>query len=145
MTDRNKAILLAVFIFASGVVLGGGLTFFMSGPRFPVQLQISTQRPQVESLNRLLNQLDLEASHQEELQQILRDSQEGLNDNNREFNQRNRTIRNNTHEKIRQVLSPEQMEQFEEFLRIERQKMFRRRGPGQDRGRRGPRPMQGNR
>ncbi len=144
MTNRVKATFLVLLIFASGIVLGGILAFFLVQPRFPGPSRGFPERPQATrdrspgAMDRLSDGLGLGESQRRELNQILRESRQSLNQLNQQVNRRNRTIRETTQEQIRQILDPEQMEQFEEFLT--RQSRNRRQRPRPSPGQRRPPP-----
>ena len=139
MTDRVKATFLVLLIFASGIVLGGILAFFLMQPRFPGPGR-GPERPQATresprgAMDRLSEVLGLDQSQQRELNRILRESRQSLNQLNQQTNRRNRAIRQRTQEQIQQILDPEQMAQFEEFLaRQNRNRQRQRQNPGQRR------------
>ena len=143
MTDRVKATFLVLLIFASGIVLGGILAFVLLQPRLPGPGRGFSERSQPTrdqprgAMDRLSDGLGLDESQRRELNQILRESRQSLNEFNQQANRRNRAIRERTQEQIRQILDPEQMEQFEEFLaRQNRNRQRQRQNPGQRR----PRP-----
>lgn len=133
MTNRVKATFLVLLIFTSGIVLGGILAFFLVQPRFPGPSREFPERPQATrdrspgAMDRLSDGLGLDESQRGELNQILRESRQSLNQLNQQVNRRNRTIRETTQEQIRQILDPEQMEQFEEFLARQNQNRQRQR------------------
>jgi hypothetical protein len=140
LTDRVKATLLVVLIFAGGIVLGGILAFFMLQPRLPSPGRGFSERPQPTrdqlrgAMDRLSDGLGLDESQHRQLGQILRETRQSLNQLNQQTNRRNRAIRESTQEQIRQILDSDQMEQFEEFLgRQNRNLQRQRQGPGQRR------------
>lgn len=136
MTDRIKATFLVLLIFASGIVLGGILAFFLVQPRFPGPSRGFSELPQGPrgAMDRLSDSLGLDESQRGELNRILRESRQSLNQLNQQVNRRNRAIRETTQEQIRQILDPEQMEQFEEFLaRQNRNRQRQRQNPRQRR------------
>ncbi|MEE8349807.1 MAG: hypothetical protein V3R94_09570 [Acidobacteriota bacterium] len=144
MTDRVKATFLVLLIFAGGVVLGGVLTFFLLQPRFSgpgrdFSEDRQSNRDQFQgAMDRLSDRLGLDESQRRQLDLILRESRQNLNQLNQQVNRRNRTVREGTQEQIRQILDPEQMEQFEEFLT--RQSRNRRQRPRPSPGQRRPPP-----
>lgn len=140
MTDRVKATFLVVLIFAGGIVLGGILVFFLLQPGLPDPGRGVSERPPSTrdqlrgAMGRLSDGLGLDESQHRQLGQILRESRQRLNQLNQQTNRRNRAIHESTQEQIRQILDPDQMEQFEEFLgRQNRNSQRQRQGLGQRR------------
>ena len=137
MTDRVKATCLVLLIFTGGIVLGGMLAFFLVQPRFPGPgrgFPERSQQPRDQTrgaMGRLADGLGLNETQQDELNRIMRESRQTLNQLNRQTNRRNRAIREGTLEQIRQILDPEQMEEFEELLaRQNRMRQRQRPNPG---------------
>ena len=140
MTNRVKATFLVLLIFTSGIVLGGMITFFLLQPRFPGPGRGFSGLPQAYrdrprgSMDRLSDGLGLDESQRRELNRIMRESRQSLNQLNQQVNRRNRAMRETTQEQIRQILDPEQMDRFEEFLaRQNRSRQRQRKNPRQQR------------
>lgn len=124
MTARTKATALAMVIFAVGVLLGGLLTVRLvqvdfAGPpppgsaERPGSRQVGVPEALMEDLAK---RLDLDASQQEQLHELLRRSREEMVRVNREANREQRRLGRQTREDIRKILTPEQAQQFETFL-----------------------------
>ena len=127
MTNNIKATFLVLFIFASGIVLGAILAFFLVQPRFPGPGRGGSPL----EMEALVESLGLDDSQRGEFRKILGESRQVIIQLRREVNRRNRAIREGTLEQIRQILDPEQMEEFEELLaRQNRMRQRQRPNPG---------------
>ncbi|MEE2839961.1 MAG: hypothetical protein VYC91_05470 [Acidobacteriota bacterium] len=127
MTNNIKATFLVLLIFASGIVLGGILAFFLVQPRFPGPGRGGSPL----EMEALVESLGLDDSQRGEFRKILGESRQVIIQLRREVNRRNRAIREGTLEQIRQILDPEQMEEFEELLaRQNRMRQRQRPNPG---------------
>ena len=127
MTNNIKATFLVLLIFASGIVLGGILAFFLVQPRFPGPGRGGSPL----EMEALVESLGLDDSQRGEFRKILGESRQVIIQLRREVNRRNRAIREGTLEQIRQILDPEQMEEFEELLaRQHRMRQRQRPNPG---------------
>ena len=127
MTNNIKATFLVLLIFSSGIVLGGILAFFLVQPRFPGPGRGGSPL----AMEALVESLGLDDSQRGEFRKILGESRQVIIQLRREVNRRNRAIREGTLEQIRQILDPEQMEEFEELLaRQNRMRQRQRPNPG---------------
>lgn len=127
MTNNIKATFLVLLIFSSGIVLGGILAFFLVQPRFPGPGRGGSPL----EMEALVESLGLDDSQRGEFRKILGESRQVIIQLRREVNRRNRAIREGTLEQIRQILDPEQMEEFEELLaRQNRMRQRQRPNPG---------------
>ncbi len=129
MTNNIKATFLVLFIFTSGIVLGAILAFFLVQPRFPGPGRGGPPP----GMKKLAESLDLDDSQRGEFRKLLGESRQGIIQLRQEVNRRDRAIRERTLEQIRQILNPEQVVKFEEFLATQ----------GRIRQRRGPPPRGG--
>ena len=130
-----KPILAALVIFAAGVVTGG-LTVKMrttplpspSGPRSYDSRPGVTPRMegQLRELSkRMEKHLDLTPQQREEIETIVRDSQKRMRGMWEEIAPRTRDEFRQTHQRIREVLKPEQRRKFEELFK-ERESLGKR-------------------
>lgn len=139
---RTKAALLALGIFALGLVCGATLErWFMFGrprpPGGPFSRDDRSFRgaPSPERmLRRFGRDLDLTPEQQEQIRQILEESREAMLKVRRDVHGRFEALSRNTRIKIRDILTPEQQKEYDELTerfrhRMEREWGRRRRPP----------------
>lgn len=109
----RKAIALIVLVFLLGIALGAVGNILVDRRVLGARVRGAQQsRP----MTRLTQALDLTADQQKQLSAILKDMQQGLDAVHQQMNPQFEQIRNEGHDKIRQILTPEQRPKFEEFL-----------------------------
>jgi Spy/CpxP family protein refolding chaperone len=132
--NKNKALALIALVFLLGVALGAvGHSVAdrrVLGARSPAQppafLQPRPNPPR--AMARLTNELKLTPEQQKQIGDILADMQHRYDAVHDQMNPQFEEIREQGHEQIRQVLSPEQRPKFEDFLRRVDQERRRRAG-----------------
>ncbi len=130
MTNRNKAVLWVLAVFLLGALSGGTLAYLLILPDSSSPEATRGDRPRgsrKEAMERLSKDLNLDEKQQVQVDQIFQDAR-------RESHEAFKVIRTGMHERLKQVLRPEQFAKFEKVMRERRPP-----GPG-DRG--GPPPAE---
>ena len=125
MTNRNKAVLWVLAVFLLGALSGGTLVYLLILPDSASPAAARSGRggreSHQEAMARLSKDLNLDAKQQEQVDQIFQDARKSSHD---AF----KVIRTGIHDRLKQVLRPEQFAKFEKIMRDRRPP-----GPG-DRG-----------
>ncbi len=139
MTSRSKAVLWILFVFMVGGVFGGTLTYllihpapFFSGDRSHPRQRRRNGDPErrfERMLKRISDAVELDDEQRPQLRQILEQSRVLYRTAADEADSRHRELRLATRQKIRSILRPNQLENFEDFVR-QRDERFQRRHPG---------------
>lgn len=122
-TNKGKALALIILVFVLGVALGAvGHSVAdrrVLGARTPAQPPAFLQpRPNPSrAVGRLTNELKLSPEQQKKITEILADMQRQYDAVHDQMNPEFQQIREQGHDQIRQVLTPEQRPKFEDFLR----------------------------
>lgn len=109
----RKAIALIVLVFLLGIALGAVGNILVDRRVLGARVR-GAQQPR--PMTRLTQALDLTADQQQQLSTILKDMQQRLDAVHQQMNPQFEQIRNEGHDKIRQILTPQQRPKFEEFL-----------------------------
>lgn len=127
MTSRNKAVLWILFVFMVGGVFGGTLTylllhpssFYRSDDRRPQQRKKDANPDQwfERMVQRISATAALDEEQQRELRRILEEGRVLYRTAAEEADRRRREIRMANREKIRAILRPKQVEDFNEDIR----------------------------
>jgi len=118
-SDRLKAAFLVALVFLLGVAFGA--VGVIAGRRvFGAGTRASSNQPQGQ-LTDLMHQLNLAPDQERRFQQTLTETRERYDQLWHEMEPQFQQIRDKSRDRIRQILTPEQKPQFEEFIR-ERQK-----------------------
>lgn len=130
--SNRKALALIVLVLVLGVALGAvGHSLFdrrVLGARAQTQLQPRPNPPR--AVARMTAELNLTPEQQKQIGDILTDMQQRFDAVHEQLNPQFAQIREQGHDQIRQVLTPEQRPKFEDFLKR----------VAEDRRRRGPNP-----
>ncbi|HXK61871.1 MAG TPA: hypothetical protein PLP42_18440 [Acidobacteriota bacterium] len=118
MTNRNKAVLWVLTVFLLGVLSGGTLAYLL----IPVDSSqpVSARRegrPRLshkEAMERLAKDLGLDSQQQAQVDQIFSDARQ-------ESHAAFKEVRKRIHKRLKEVLRPEQFEQFQKAMRERRQ------------------------
>ena len=127
MTSRTKAVFWILFVFMVGGVFGGTLTYLLIHPS-PFHNRDQTHSRQQRRnadperrferiLKRISDAVALDDEQRPQLRQILEESRALYRTATDEAGSRHREIRLATREKIRSILRPEQLKDFEELVR----------------------------
>ena len=113
----RKAIALLILVFVLGIAIGVIGTTLFNG-----RVYGALQRPQqpplpARAVARLTNDLNLNADQQKQLDDILTNMQGGYNAIRRQMSPQFDQVREQGRNQIRQVLTPEQLPKFEDYLR----------------------------
>ena len=131
-TKNKWQVRLAVMIiFAIGFVAGGLAMNFYRDQRGP-----SREGPMRGGFSRVLDQLNLTPEQKTEVEKILEETRAQLIEIRKESGPKFREVREQTDERLRAVLTPEQWEQFQQ---IKKESRHRRRGRENGRHGRGER------
>ncbi len=138
MTSRSKAVLWILFVFMVGGVFGGTLTYLLIHPApfhssdraHPRQRRRNGDPEQrfERMLKRMSDAVGLDDEQRAQLRQILEESRALYRTAADEAGSRHREIRLATREKIRSILRPQQLENFEDYVR-RRDERFQKRRP----------------
>ena len=112
---NRKALALIVLVLILGVALGAvGHSLF---DRRVLGARTQTRTDQPRGVNRLTTELNLTPDQQKQLSAILTDMQHGFDGVRRQMDPQFDQIREQGHDQIRQILTPEQRPKFEDFLK----------------------------
>jgi Spy/CpxP family protein refolding chaperone len=122
-TNNGKALALIILVFVLGVALGAvghsvadrRVLGARTQPQPPAFLQPRPNPPR--AMARLTNELKLTPDQQKKIGDILADMQHQYDAVHDQMNPQFQQIREEGHDQIRQVLTPEQRPKFEDFLR----------------------------
>ncbi len=127
MTSRTRAVLWILFVFMVGGVFGGTLTYLLIQPApFRSSDQphprrrgrnVDPERRVERILDRISDAVELDDEQRAQLRQILEESRALYRTAADEADSRHREIRLATRQKIRSILRPPQLENFEDFVR----------------------------
>ena len=117
-SSNRRALALIALVFALGVALGAvSHSLFdrrVFGARAQVQIQPRPNPPR--AVARLTTELNLTPEQQKQVSDILMDMQRRFDDVHQQINPQVAQIREQGHDQIRQILTPEQRPKFEDFL-----------------------------
>ncbi|RPI24730.1 MAG: hypothetical protein EHM61_16300 [Acidobacteria bacterium] len=125
MTNRNKAVVWVLAVFLLGALSGGSLVYLLMPPETSVadRGRDGRNRPSPkEAMDRLAKDLGLDAKQQEQVDKIFQETR-------RESHEAFKEIRAGMHNRLKQIMSPEQFGKFEKIMKD------RRPPGGGDRGR----------
>jgi len=123
MTRRAYIYFIATFLL--GIVVGVAGTLF-----FAWNTGMWHRRPTKERIvRRLSRDLNLSAGQVEQLKQIMDDSQKQMRELRKQAGPQFDAIREEGHERIRKILSPEQLQKFNELVRRREERRKRGRAP----------------
>ncbi len=138
MTSRTKAAFWIFFVFMVGGVFGGTLTYLLIHPapflssdqEHPRQRRrgADPERRFERMLQRISDAVELDDEQRPQLRKILEESRVLYRSAADDADSRRREIRLATRQKIRSILRPQQLENFEDFVR-QRDERSQKRGP----------------
>ncbi len=138
MTSRTKAAFWIFFVFMVGGVFGGTLTYLLIHPapflnsdqEHPRQRRRSAdpERRFERMLQRISDAVELDDEQRPQLRKILEESRVLYRSAADDADSRRLEIRLATRQKIRSTLRPQQLENFEDFVR-QRDERSQKRGP----------------
>jgi Spy/CpxP family protein refolding chaperone len=118
MTNRNRAVIWVLAVFLLGAFSGGMLVYLLVLPSSATPLR--GERPDFrdpkvreEAMKRLSQELMLTAEQETQVAEILEQARV-------ESQQIMHQTREQTHERLRVVLTPEQMDRFEKYMKHEK-------------------------
>ena len=110
MKTTSKAILWIIVVFLTGVLCGGALTFVIYRPDHPPLADRKSREDRLNEFVQLMStELTLDERQREEFRKLLMDSREIFREAHRKASQE-------TREKLRAVLRPDQLERFDELM-----------------------------
>ena len=112
---NRKALALIVLVLILGVALGAVGHSLFDRRVLGARTQARTDQPR--GVNRLTTELNLTPDQQKQLGAILTDMQHGFDGVRRQMDPQFDQIREQGHDQIRQILTPEQRPKFEDFLK----------------------------
>ena len=112
----RKAVMLVLAVFVLGILLGG-LATYMFGGRVLAGMGQHGPRDRTHLLERLTQELDLNADQQKQLDGILAETQKKYEVLYEPVRAQADQVRQQGRENIRAILTPEQRTKFEEILR----------------------------
>jgi Spy/CpxP family protein refolding chaperone len=116
---NRKAVALLALVFALGLALGAVGHMAAERDVFAARQRNNT-RSERKFLNRLSNELKLTPEQQQELDTILADTKARYDAIRQSVNPQFQQVREQSNERIREVLTPEQRAAFDEFLQTTR-------------------------
>ena len=115
---NRKAIALLLLVFVLGVALGAVGTRLVGARAFAARTNPRSAVPDRQrAVSRLTEELSLTPDQQKQVTEILGNMQAGYNNIRQQANPQYEQVRNQGHDRIRQILTPEQRAKFEVFLR----------------------------
>jgi Spy/CpxP family protein refolding chaperone len=118
--NNRKALALIALVFVLGVALGAvGHSLAdrrVLGARAQTQLQLQPRPNPPRAVARLTAELNLTPDQQKQISEILADMQQHYDAVHAQLNPQFEQIREQGHDQIRQILTPEQRPKFEDFL-----------------------------
>ena len=144
MTNRTKAVFWIIFVFLAGSFVGGALSYALIRPahfhaggdtdRRPAGTRAGTALAATGSrfLQRLDRALDLDPEQEVQVRRIVEATRKSFREAADEASRMHRKIRKQARNQIRDLLKPEQVEKYDEMIRL-KDRRFRegkRRGPG---------------
>jgi Spy/CpxP family protein refolding chaperone len=135
-SNNRKALALIVLVLLLGVALGAvGHSVFdrrVLGARAQMQMQPRPNPPR--AVARLTTELNLTPDQQKQIGEILADMQHRFDAVHDQINPQLYQIREQGHDQIRQILTPEQRPKFEDFLnRVAEERRRRAANPNSNR------------
>jgi Spy/CpxP family protein refolding chaperone len=126
MTNRNRAVIWVLAVFLLGAFSGGMLVYLLVLPSSATQLRAERpdfRNPKVreEAMSRLAKELDLSEEQQNQVSAILDEAR-------LESEQVMHQAREKTHERLRTVLTADQMERFGKYMKHEKGRYRQRPG-----------------
>jgi len=114
----RKAIGLLILVFVLGIALGAVGTRLISGSVYGALQNPQQSAPlPIRAVARLTNELNLTTDQQVQLDGIFKNMQSGYDAVRRQMNPQIDQVREQGRSQIRQVLTPEQLPKFEDYLR----------------------------
>jgi Spy/CpxP family protein refolding chaperone len=130
-TDRRKAVALVTLVFLLGIAFG--VVGVLAGRRLlGAGNQGRVAGPQQSS--QLMRELNLTPDQESQFRQTLADTRDRYEAIRRAMDPQMREVRQQSRERIRQILAPEQQQGFDEFLRNSRGRRNDRNGPNGQNG-----------
>ena len=143
MTNRTKAVFWIIFVFLAGSFVGGALSYALIRPahfhaggdtdrRPPARGPGQPRRNGSRFLQRLDRALDLDPDQEVQARRIVEATRKSFREAADEASRMHRKIRKQARNQIRDLLKPEQVEKYDEMIRL-KDRRFRegkRRGPG---------------
>jgi len=120
---RFKVWLLLALVFVAGFA-GGVVATRMKMRHFVHEAAANPEFVRARVERELFSRLNLDPAQRTQVREILRDSQERLRTTREQIQPEVRLIMRDTHDRIAEVLKPEQREQFEKFLAEKRRPLL---------------------
>jgi Spy/CpxP family protein refolding chaperone len=136
-SDRGKAAALVALVFALGIAFG--VVGVLAGRRV-LSASNRSKSDQGQQIGQLVHDLKLTPDQERELRKTLADTRDRYDAIRKEFDPQLRQVREENQDKIREILTPEQRPEFEDFLNQSRNHRYDQNNRRSDQANRGGNP-----
>jgi Spy/CpxP family protein refolding chaperone len=113
----RKAGLWVAAVFVLGVLLGGVFGYTFAHHSTSANMQVTDEQRRAQKLDQMTKELELNSGQRTQVEGILNHLHEQYKANQERYDTQRNQDRQQTRDRIREVLTPEQQPKFEEFLK----------------------------